>query len=227
MRIQHFTKKDYVTTAWSGGKTSQLAIMPEKAVYADRDFLWRISSATVELEESEFTALPDYNRLILPLQGDITLCHEDETQKLVLAPFDVYAFDGAARTHSWGQCVDFNLMLRKGEAEGNVQILNLSAESQAALSCAAPAAGEMKQTFFGFYCAEGSCQVAAGCAACGEADETAASERAEDETEKETRRDGVKLQVGEFVLLSEIGPERIPVETEEGAVLVVVSVRNK
>ena len=35
------TKSDYVTTRWSGGTTTQLAIAPEGAVYADRDFLWR------------------------------------------------------------------------------------------------------------------------------------------------------------------------------------------
>ena len=67
------TKADYVTTSWSGGTTTQLAIAPEGAVYADRDFLWRLSSATVELDHSDFTPLPDYNRFLSVLEGEIQL----------------------------------------------------------------------------------------------------------------------------------------------------------
>ena len=43
------------------------------AVYADRDFLWRLSSATVELDESDFTPLPAYDRVISTLRGDMVL----------------------------------------------------------------------------------------------------------------------------------------------------------
>ena len=42
-------------------------------MYVDRDFLWRLSSATVEDAESDFTALPDYERLISTLEGTIEL----------------------------------------------------------------------------------------------------------------------------------------------------------
>ena len=48
------TSPDFVTTTWSGGKTTQLAIAPDGASYAERAFLWRISSATVELEAYGF-----------------------------------------------------------------------------------------------------------------------------------------------------------------------------
>ena len=54
MTLTHLPPADYVTTQWSGGATTQLAIAPKGAVYADRDFLWRLSSATVELDESDF-----------------------------------------------------------------------------------------------------------------------------------------------------------------------------
>ena len=65
------TKEQYIATPWSGGVTSQLAIAPEGAVYANRDFLWRLSSATVELEHSDFTPLPDYYRYLSVLKGEI------------------------------------------------------------------------------------------------------------------------------------------------------------
>ena len=40
-----------------------------KRNYQSRDFLWRLSSATVELEESTFTSLPDFDRIIPTLKG--------------------------------------------------------------------------------------------------------------------------------------------------------------
>ena len=43
----HLRREDYVTSRWSGGSTTQIAIAPEGALYADRSFLWRLSSATV------------------------------------------------------------------------------------------------------------------------------------------------------------------------------------
>ena len=73
--FQKLTDTSYVVSAWSGGTTTQLAIYPENAVYADRDFLWRVSSATVDLEDSDFTPLPDYDRLIATLEGEIVLTH--------------------------------------------------------------------------------------------------------------------------------------------------------
>lgn len=39
MEWKLLTQADQVTTTWSGGTTTQLAIAPEGAVYADRDFL--------------------------------------------------------------------------------------------------------------------------------------------------------------------------------------------
>ena len=47
---ERLTQADFVTTEWSGGTTTQLAISPERAAYGDREFLWRLSSATVELD---------------------------------------------------------------------------------------------------------------------------------------------------------------------------------
>ena len=120
---------DYVTTQWSGGATTQLAIAPVGAVYADRDFLWRVSSATVELEESDFTPLPDYRRFISTVRGDMTLSHNGGAE-LTLRPGDVHEFDGGDDTHSRGRCSVFNLMLRKGGADGTMSCLRLSGKGK-------------------------------------------------------------------------------------------------
>lgn len=49
MEWKLLTQENYVTTLWSGGTTTQLAIAPEGAVYADRDFLWRFSLSLIHI----------------------------------------------------------------------------------------------------------------------------------------------------------------------------------
>ena len=129
-RRLHFACEDsFVTIPWSGGKTTQFLIYPRQADYAERDFLWRISSASVEAAESDFTPLPDYHRFITPLKGSMTLFRPQDAEVL-LNPFDILSFDGADPTHSRGSCTDFNLMLRKGRARGNMLRMNLNGEYQ-------------------------------------------------------------------------------------------------
>lgn len=123
MKWKLLTRDDYVTTNWSGGTTTQLAIAPEGAVYADRDFLWRLSSATVELDHSDFTPLPDYNRFLSVLEGEIQL-KVDRDEPIPVAPGRIVSFDGGAPVESWGQCVDFNLMVRKGKGQGEVYVMS-------------------------------------------------------------------------------------------------------
>ena len=159
MTVTHLTPEDYATSCWSGGTTTELLIRPHGAVYGQRDFLCRISSATVELEESTFTALPDYDRLIATLEGTITLVHDDG-EPLVLAPYQVHAFDGGSHTVSLGRCRDFNLMLRKGRATGSLRPLLVTDPVSCPLSPAA-------QTAL-LYCAKGACTVQGVALATGE-----------------------------------------------------------
>ena len=146
--FQKLTDTSYAVSAWSGGTTTQLAIFPPEAKYADRDFLWRVSSATVDLEESDFTALPDYDRLIATLQGEIVLTHNGGAP-LKLHPFEVHTFSGADATHSVGRCTDFNLMLRRGRATGSVEPIFLTGTP---ISLPVEAAETVL-----LYCAEGFC----------------------------------------------------------------------
>ena len=124
MEWMKLTQEDYITTQWSGGTTTQLSIEPDGADYAKRDFLWRLSSAEVALEHSDFTPLPDYNRLLSVLRGKIDLKVGDSSPE-PLALGQVCAFDGGVPVESWGTCTDFNLMVRKGVCSGLVQYLEL------------------------------------------------------------------------------------------------------
>jgi environmental stress-induced protein Ves len=149
--LKKLKQADYRVSSWSGGTTTQLAIWPPEAVYAERDFLWRISSATVELELSDFTPLPDYERLIATLEGEIVLTHNGGAP-LTLRPWEVHAFSGADATRSVGRCRDFNLMLRRGRAEGRMEALCLEGEP-----LVLPAGPAREQSLL--FCAAGSCAI--------------------------------------------------------------------
>ena len=117
MRIVHLTQKDYKIGLWSGGSTTELFIWPEGADYTKREFTLRVSSARVDLEESDFTPLAGVTRYITPLTGGFTLTHPD-TAPVVMGPLsEPYRFSGEIQTHCVGKATDFNLMLKGTDGE--------------------------------------------------------------------------------------------------------------
>lgn len=121
MKCYHLTENDYRTSDWSGGKTTQLAIFPQDSQYLERDFLWRISSATVDTEESDFSKLPDYDRVLMVLKGEVILNYQGQ-RTVKLKELEQDSFDGGWKTVSYGKITDFNLMVRKG-SEGHLDII--------------------------------------------------------------------------------------------------------
>lgn len=121
----------YSETAWSGGTTTQLWIWPEDAEYAKRNFTWRVSTARVECEESDFTHLPGVERCLMILDGSVTLSHEGHYEK-ELRRYDQDNFSGDWHTKSRGRARDFNLMTTSGE--GRVQVVEIDGETETVLS---------------------------------------------------------------------------------------------
>lgn len=119
-------QEDYITTEWSGGKTTQLFIYPEGSVYKNLDFKFRLSSATVELEKSEFTILKGIHRFITPLDKELRLTHNNKDY-INLSPFEIYEFDGEIDTISYGKVRDFNLMLAK-DTKGELEKIYIDGE---------------------------------------------------------------------------------------------------
>lgn len=125
----HIIKKDsHFTSRWSGGTTTELAIYPSNSSYADRNFLWRLSSANVELLNSDFTLLPNYNRILMVLEGSLELIHENQYTKM-LNTFEQDSFSGGWITHSIGSVIDFNLMLG-ANAFGKLDTVNIEPNDQ-------------------------------------------------------------------------------------------------
>ena len=101
--------KDFKTKQWSGGKTTELFIYPATANLEKCNFNFRISTATVEVELSKFTALPNVSRHLMVLKGEITITHKNHHQTR-LSKNEIDSFEGDWETTSVGTCVDFNLM---------------------------------------------------------------------------------------------------------------------
>ncbi len=101
------------TTDWSGGTTTEVRIAPEGASVGARDFSYRISSATCDLEVSEFSDYTGFTRYIAPVDGSLRLNVEGE--ELLLKKGEVYRFSGSAKVTGLSKVRDYNLILKDGE----------------------------------------------------------------------------------------------------------------
>lgn len=127
MKIQHFQTDKSKTIYWAHGTSTELFIFPPQSNFQSRNFLFRISTATVEAEETTFSSFPTISRTLMVLEGDLTLIHEGRYTKH-LHPFDQDTFDGGWITKSRGKVTDFNLMCREN-ARGNLQHHALSSNT--------------------------------------------------------------------------------------------------
>lgn len=146
--------EEYNTSNWMGGTTTELSIYPTGANYSDRNFIWRLSSATVELEESNFTKLPDYDRTLIVLDNEVVLVHKNE-RAIRLAQYEQDRFDGNYDTVSYGKITDYNLMVRKGNL-GMAEVLPVSAQNTVIKLERTPKYNRRSETY---YCVEGFCAI--------------------------------------------------------------------
>ncbi len=123
MSYSIITADKYNTINWSGGTSTQLYIYPETSDYALRNFDFRLSTAKVEVEKSDFTSLPNVSRKIMILDGEIEISHKNHYTKK-LKEFDIDEFEGDWQTSSIGVCTDFNLMTR-GDTKGELTSMSL------------------------------------------------------------------------------------------------------
>jgi environmental stress-induced protein Ves len=117
-----------LSSEWTGGSTIQLFIFPPQSSYAERNFLARISTATIRIPKSDFTSLPGYNRLLLVLEGNLNIKHQ-EAHQITLHPYDTDQFKGDWHTSSEGLATDFNI-IHKPEVEARVSVHKLDTGQQ-------------------------------------------------------------------------------------------------
>jgi environmental stress-induced protein Ves len=122
--IEIIKKNQCKTSKWSGGTTTELYIYPNNAMYSERTFKWRLSSARVEDEESMFTSLPGIHRIIMVIEGELRLEHKGH-HDATLKAFEQDRFSGDWTTKSFGKVIDFNLMMTKG-CSGKVDVISIN-----------------------------------------------------------------------------------------------------
>ncbi|MGO3732359.1 MAG: HutD family protein [Vagococcus sp.] len=120
MNVTIISETDYLVSNWSGGKTTEVFLYPPTGKYQVGAFDFRISSADVLLEESTFSQLPGYQRVIMSLDKPLLLTHQEKNGRRIqhLAPYEPDFFSGDDETMSVGTCTDFNLIyspLYKGD----------------------------------------------------------------------------------------------------------------
>ena len=120
---------ELAATPWKngGGITRELACHPAGA--SMQDFVWRISIADVG-QSGPFSSFPGIDRVITLLDGDgMQLQFADDSCHDLTDTLAPYAFRGEDQLHA--QLIDrpsrdFNLMLRRDAAQGNVEVKRVS-----------------------------------------------------------------------------------------------------
>ncbi len=114
-----------------GGSTTELALEPAGATLAD-PFLWRISSARVEVS-GPFSRFPGHERILALLEGAGFILDLEGVGRLRLKQVQqTIAFSGAPAAHATliqGPCVDFGLIYDATRVTGSVEVLTLKADA--------------------------------------------------------------------------------------------------
>ncbi len=127
MRLQKISEQMQNKTLWASGESKEIYLYPENGDYGKREFIWRVSTATVTEETSKFTVLSGTKRWIMPLDKQMKLKHSNDLRsifEITLKPFQPHGFRGDWDTTCFGKATDFNLMFKDG-AHGLIKHLRL------------------------------------------------------------------------------------------------------
>lgn len=133
MKIELIKKETAITSLWSGGQTREYTLYPKTAVYANRDFAFRISSATIETLPSVFTKFEGYRRYLVMLDGDLHLNLNGVDQRY--KEQELFTFQSTDVITSYSMGTDFNLMLHHAIVDEVVEVTNQSFQTNQPFIC--------------------------------------------------------------------------------------------
>ncbi|MFC0403338.1 HutD/Ves family protein [Paraburkholderia rhizosphaerae] len=116
---------DLHATRWKngGGITREIAVYPAAAEFDT--FVWRVSVADVE-QAGPFSRFAGIDRTLVLISGAGMLLDEGQGRTHALTqPFDIARFAGETAIDARlveGATRDFNLMVRRGVASGNIEV---------------------------------------------------------------------------------------------------------
>jgi len=124
MNSTQISKKNLKPNLWDGGKTYEYLIFPYGSSYSDKNFLFRISTATIEKTPSVFTQFKNYQRFLIMLDNNLSLIRNSKTE--IYQKNEIFIFDSNDYIESSSLGNDFNLMVRKENTKTKCQILSSS-----------------------------------------------------------------------------------------------------
>ena len=122
MNISLLSKENSKSSIWSGGLTYEYIIYPETANYTERDFLFRISSATIEQAPSEFTKFKGYYRYLVMLDNGLDI--EINKEKKSYEKYEIMEFKSDDEVTSYTKGIDFNWMVSEKVSHHKLKITN-------------------------------------------------------------------------------------------------------
>ena len=118
MQIKHLSANDTKTTNWNQGKTAEYYIYPESCDYANKDFLFRVSSATIDEQPARFTIFIGYTRYLAMLNNQLAI--SINRNKTIKDKYEIIKFKSEDDTIAYATGKDFNLMIKEDIKEHDV-----------------------------------------------------------------------------------------------------------
>jgi environmental stress-induced protein Ves len=117
--------QDRPSQPWKNGMGSTRELAVQRSSAGSDDFLWRVSIAEVD-SAAPFSSFPGIERQIVLLDGNgFRMTLDDGHVHALVTPFEPFAFPGEAKVSVdliGGSTRDFNLMLRRAQASGDILV---------------------------------------------------------------------------------------------------------
>lgn len=109
VKYRIISKSQLTPAVWDGGKTYEYFIYPDDSKYTERNFVFRISSASIEKTPSNFTRFNGYIRFLLMLDNELDIVRNGEAEDYKKGETFKFRSEDEVISRSLGN--DFNLMV--------------------------------------------------------------------------------------------------------------------
>jgi environmental stress-induced protein Ves len=122
MEIKHLEYQKLSSIKWDGGISKEYYLYPNNTSYQNKDFLIRLSTATIDKKPATFTLIIGYTRYLMMLDKSLEL--KINGRDIIKKPFETIIFKSEDDVISNTTGIDYNLMLSEDIKEHHVSISN-------------------------------------------------------------------------------------------------------
>lgn len=129
LKIKKIAKKDLIPNKWDGGEIFEYFIYPEESSYINRNFNFRISSASISKTPSNFTRFSKYCRYLVMLDNSLNV--ERNSVNETYKKHEIFKFNSNDEIVSFSLGNDFNLMINEDVKNHQVRVCKDDCSSNA------------------------------------------------------------------------------------------------